>query len=77
MNEKLKKRVIFVITDTGYWILTIVALVLLLGVFTSFLRWDLGSLRLIWSLKWLTLRTVMVVSLIFALIGDWVNVSRN
>ena len=77
MNEKLKKRIIFVITDTVYWIITIVVGVLLLVASISFLYWDLYSFRALWGIIGLLLRAITIVSLIFALIGDWGNELRN
>ena len=77
MNEKQKKLIRFLIVDTGYWILTILAFIVTLTGVVSFMAWDSTPLSLIWSVKWLLLRVALLASLIFAIIGGWENGYRD
>jgi len=73
MNDKQKKLINFLIVDTGYWILTILAFLIILTGVVSFIGWDSKPLILIWSVKWFLLRVTLFVSLLFAIIGGWSN----
>ena len=77
MNEKLKHKIKFVLVDTGYWILTLLALIASLFVIATFLLWDVLAFELLWEIKWLTLRIIVIMSLLLALLGGWSSNYRH
>ena len=77
MNEKLKQKITFVLEDTGFWIVTLLALSISLFVFMSFLVWEVWVFELLWEIKWLMLRIIIIMSLLLALLGGWSSNYRN
>lgn len=77
MNEKLKHKIKFVLVDTGYWILTLLALIASLFVVATFLLWDVWAFELLWEIKWLMLRIIAIMSLLLALLGGWSSNYRH
>ena len=77
MREKLKKQIIFVLTDTVGIMVMLSAIILSLFLFFTFLLWDLRVFELLWSLKWLILRIIIGLSFVLALFGGAMSNFRD
>jgi len=73
MTEKLKKKAVFILIDTAYWIITLGVLLVTIFVVMGFLSWEQWAFMILWELRWLLLRIVIALSLFLALLGGWTS----
>ena len=77
MSEKLKKQIIFVLTDTVGIMVMLSAIALSLIVFFSFLAWSFLPFEVLWEIKWLLLRILLGMSFGLALMGGIMSNFRD